>query len=234
MSTILTLLVFFAASPSGFQARSQGPSGLPLVIERVLNMLGGAAASSAFDVVAEGKITYFNSQGPQATFGMTLVRRGTTDVQRIVRQPAGDLRQGTDGTTSWNTFGPFHSRAEGRASQFLEAQTVRSLQRLIEYEQHSLALRDAGHADERRVIEAEDGDGRLTRYSIDELRSTVTTLEFVTDGIRDRYIFSDYRRVQGVLTPFRIERFSDSGKIEEIQFTTVKFNTSVPDSAFKP
>jgi hypothetical protein len=230
MVIIFMLLLFFAASPLS----AQGPDGPTLLIERVLNMSGGAASTRVVDVVAEGKLVYFNREGPQATFDTTLLRRGTTQVQRIVKQPAGDLRQGTDGKASWNSFGPFHSRAQGRAAQFLEGQTVRSLQRLIEYQQHNLTLRDAGTSDGVRIIEAEDEEGRLTRYSIDELKATVTTLEFVTDGIRDRYLFSDYRRVQGVLTPFRIERFSNNFKTEEIQFTTVRFNTSVPDSAFKP
>ena len=50
----------------------------------------------------------------------------------------------------------------------------------------------------------------------------------------ESYVFSDFRSVEGVPTPFRIERYVDGLKIEETQFTTVRYNTSVKDEFFKP
>ena len=231
LAVALVVILLRTAWPSGTEAQGGPPA---LIVDRVLESMGGAAASRVVDAAAEGKLTYFNNQGPQAAFDVTLLRKGTSHVQRIVKQHAGDLRQGTDGRTSWNVFKAFRASAEGGASHFLESQTVRSVQRLIDSQRERLNLRDAGQKDGARVIEAEDGAGRSTRYSIDETRNTVTAIEFVTGGQTGRYVLSDYRRVQGVLTPFRIERYSGAGKIEDMQFTSVQFNTSLPETAFKP
>ena len=50
----------------------------------------------------------------------------------------------------------------------------------------------------------------------------------------ETYFFSDFRVVQGFLTPFKIERYFNAIKTEEMQFTTVRYNTSVDDNAFRP
>ncbi len=50
--------------------------------------------------------------------------------------------------------------------------------------------------------------------------------------ITDQYFFSGYRSVQGLLTPFKIERFSNGTKTEEMVFTAVKYNTGLKDQDF--
>ena len=64
-----------------------------------------------------------------------------------------------------------------------------------------------------RVIASRNGSGQITRYFIDDSASQVTRLEFeigqIKDGITgrvrpevDSYVFSDFRNVRGVRTPF--------------------------------
>jgi hypothetical protein len=73
--------------------------------------------------------------------------------------------------------------------------------------------------------------------------SLVTRLDFVvgqgTDpfsgkvvDITDEYVLSDYRNVQGALTPFKIERFSNGTKTEEMVFIAVKHNMGLKDQDF--
>ena len=45
---------------------------------------------------------------------------------------------------------------------------------------------------------------------------------------------SDFRKIQGLLTPFHVERFINGFKAEEMQFNSVSYNTSVNDDVFRP
>ena len=49
----------------------------------------------------------------------------------------------------------------------------------------------------------------------------------------DAYVFSDYRMAQGALFPFRIERFNDGLKTEDMVFSGVNYNTGLKDQDFK-
>jgi hypothetical protein len=127
-------------------------------------------------------------------------------------------------------------------SQFIESQTIRSVQSL--FVGGGRVLRDLGLKEEARVIEAEDKDGRKTSYSVDLGTSLIHRIEFVTGELKDivgrpvpstdAYVFSDFRQVQGVTTSFRIERYINGIKTEETQFTSVSFNASLTDAPFRP
>jgi len=204
----------------------------------------GRAAGNIPDSVAEGTLTYYAVNGPKATFDMTLFRKGKTHVQRIVKQGGHELRQGTDGTDSWDSIsGQFSTAAQGRTLQFIESQTVRSVDVLLRHQSEGLTLHDRGLAGRARVIEAEDRQGRRTGYSIDGDSNAITRMEFVTTlgsdasgrsaSRRDTYVFSDFRPAEGILTPFKIERYSDGIKIEEMRFRSVQYNPALSDAICK-
>jgi hypothetical protein len=219
---------------------------LPEVIERALAVHGdGWISGRIVDSVSEGTLTWYTVDGPDPAFNMTLLAKGLRKVQRIIREPGGDLRQGTDGTLTWDAFNFFWSRASGQALQFIESQTVRSIQHLFNYQAEGLVLRDLGVNNDARVIEAEDRDGRRTSYFIDVTTSRITRLEFVVGQSKDPFsgrpipnvdasILSDFRVVQGMMTPFKIERYINYLKYEETQFASVRYNASVSDDAFSP
>ena len=97
-------------------------------------------------------------------------------------------------------------------------------------------MRDAGAKGNARVLELElpgEKSSPKTKYLIDDTSSRVTGIEFETGEV-EAHVFSDFRMVQGVSTPFRIERYVDGRKIEETQFTSVRYNASVKDEVFKP
>ncbi len=217
------------------------------VIERALAVHGdGWITGRIVDSVSEGTLTWYTVDGPDPAFNMTLLAKGLRKVQRIVREPSADLRTGTDGTQTWHALSiGFWSIASGQALQFIESQTVRSIQHLFNYQAEGLILRDLGVINEDRVIEAEDRDGRRTGYFIDVMTSRITRLEFVVGQSTDPFsgrslpnvdtsILSDFRVVQGMLTPFKIERYINNQKYEETRFTSVRYNVSVPDDAFRP
>ena len=197
------------------------------------------------DWVCQGQLTMFNVKGPAGTFEVTLLRKGKPQVLRIIKQGRRELRQGSDGTRNWESFGGLAGEARGRPLQFIESQTVRSIQTLLNYQVEGMTVREQGTRGAARIIEAEDRRGRKTSYFIDDATSLITRLEFVIGQSQDMlskkiiprvdaFVFSDYRLIQGVQTPFKIERYTDGFKTEEMRFSSVRYNASVQDSDFRP
>jgi hypothetical protein len=224
-----------------------------VVLGKAIQAHGGRQAlASVVDSVSEGKITFFTVQGFKSVADVTLVRKGSTLVQRIVKQPNGELRQGSNGRGNWESFnGMTTSSAGDLVGNFVESQTIRALNNLLDSEVRGSMVRDGGSKNEALVLEvevaAEKGSGkpaRKTRYSIEKGSSRVTGVEWVTGDATtafgtavpttEAYTFSDFRTVQSVLTPFRIDRYVNGNKIEETRLTSVRYNTSVKDDVFKP
>jgi hypothetical protein len=239
-----------APQPATRPTPTPGPRETPAtVVQRARAAHGGGnAIRDVTDSIAEGRITYFRGTGSQpqeATFDMTLLLKGDAQVQRIVRQPAGEVRQGSNGSRTWNSFGGNAPAAAGASLRFIESQTARSVSNLLDYDRRGSTLHDRGTKDNSSVVEVQDRAGRKTAYSIDSGTSVVTRMEFDAGQARDMlsgrsvpvqesYVFSDFRTVKGVLTPFKIERFVQGTKLEEMQFTSIRHNASVPDDAFRP
>jgi hypothetical protein len=241
-SRLLLIAALFVLNVHG----QNGPNAVATV-ERAVAAHGNKVGSAKIaDIVYEGSITYFTTAGPQATFDLTLYKKGDDQVQKVVTQKNRVIKQGGSGSVTWDSVdGQITSSAQGRASHFIESQTVRSVQALFDYAASGLSLRDNGKKGGKTVVEAEDNRGRKTKYSIDDTTSTVTALEFDTGQARDpfskrivpktdAYVFSDFQKVQGVLTPFKIERFINGIKAEEMRFTRIRYNTSVAGSLFRP
>ncbi len=97
------------------------------VVQRAAAAHGNKSPSGdPADWVADGKLTIFTMEGPKSTFDVTVQHKGLLQVQRIIKQAVGQLKQGTDGTRSWESVpGFFTPAAQGRALHFIEGQTVR-------------------------------------------------------------------------------------------------------------
>jgi hypothetical protein len=243
---IFTLLVLPNLCGTALSEVARSPQEtLSQTVERTLTVYGGRTALDAIaDSVAEGTITYLTAEGGGATFEVTLVTRGN-QVQRIIRRPNGELRQGTDGIRAWHSSNGFTAEAAGSTLHFIESQTVRSIRSLLASASDGAVLRDAGIDGDSRVVEKEDLQGRRTRYFIDG-SSIISKAESFT-GLYNRdpftgrpvprtdtYVFSDYRTVNGILTPFKIDRYINRIKVEEMRFKTVLYNVGVKDEAFQP
>jgi hypothetical protein len=202
----------------------------------------------------EGTIVFYSEGSPANEFTFRLMRRGADAVQRIIVQTGAEIRQGSDGKRSWNAAGPFFATTTGSVSDFIESQTGRSVQAALNYHSNSLEVRDLGNRRDKRsknkeknarVIEAEDARGKKTRYLVDEQTLLITALEFdvgvqtnLLDGtgvaLDEHYAFSDFRNVDGIQTPFVIERYRGEVKVEEVRLKAVTYNTNMPESVFQP
>ena len=200
------------------------------------------------DSLSEGTLTLFNVEGPQGTFNVSLLRKGDRQVQRIIKQNGKELRQGSDGSASWSSLDGMTSNDIGGPQHFVESLTDRSFQSLFKA---GVEIHDIGMKGDSRVLEVFEKadkpaqDDRKTRYFIDSGSSTVSRIEMVTGEYFDTFfnrkmevtesvVFSDYRDVGGVMTPFKIESLLNGIKTEEMQFKTVSHNQSLQDRAFRP
>jgi hypothetical protein len=48
------------------------------------------------------------------------------------------------------------------------------------------------------------------------------------------YVFSDFRMVQGIATPFKIEHLANGAKVDEMIFSFVRYNTGLTNYQFHP
>jgi hypothetical protein len=209
-----------------------------------MNAHGGQAFRTISDSVAEGTLTLYSTQGPYAQYSVTVWRKGHARVLRSIKSSRGEQRQGTDGTQTWDSFGRFITAARGPALEFLETQTVRALPNLFEHQTRGSRLRDDGGRGADRVFTIEEANGRTTSYVIDGPRGLVTRMELVSGQAPDMlgrsmsivqsYVFSNFRTVQGVETPFKVEHFTNDIKVDELLFTSVRYNTGVADNVFQP
>ena len=221
---------------------------LPDAVERA-GLHNGSVEST--DSISRGTITYYLFDGTVKTqFDVTLILKGVSKVQRIVHQDGIDVRTGTDGSRTWHSLSiGFSSAAHGTALHFIESQTVRSVRSFLDHENQGLTLRDVGRFASGRVVEATGPEGQQTDYIIDDDTSHVTQLRFLTEGAKfdifgnvylagESYLFSDFRDVDGIPTPFKVVRRIDGGGVarefEEMVFTSVSHNTGVSDSEFRP
>ena len=213
---------------------------------------GGTALLGAIrDVVSEGTLTFYGAEGPRSEPFQVIIRRRGSKAERAITQPAGIVREGTDGVRTWHSFEPaqgggaFQAVAQGPTLQYLERLTTRSVDRLLASELSYQVWQDRQGDGALPAIEALDRDGRRTLLQIDFKTGLVRSMKFETvqqnsaiggGAIRgdDRYIFHDYRDVGGMMTPFIIERFTNGAKTEELRLNSVSFNTDFSDAVFVP
>ena len=205
---------------------------------------GPLPAPEELTSVARGTIQLFTAGGLKASFPVTFVREGYAKMQAIVHQSGVDVRLGTDGESSWHSLSiGMRADAAAGARRFIESQTVRSPRSLLYDSDREQALVDKGRAGTARVLEGQGPGGRKTDYHVDDATSVVTRLEFVTGEATDvygnaiqtteTYVFSDFREVDGVSTPFTVERLIDGVKAEAMNFEAVVLNVDLVAAEFK-
>jgi len=196
------------------------------VLRRVGLSIGNPGQSRG-DMVADGTVTVHTVSGPIA-FGVTLIQNGEPASQRILlRQP--DRK-------SWDGRPDHLAPGAGAALQFLETQYRRGLQQLLESSGRGAAVADNGTEGYLRVVTLQEDNGQITKYSLDPATSRIARFEFVrgdspvsmgnTGPVVHSYSFTDFRSDDGVATPFHIEHFINGMKQEELQLTTVRYNSA--------
>jgi hypothetical protein len=202
------------------------------------------------DYVGTGKITITGN--PNSPLDFTLIVKQKDKVKLTVMAPDGStvlISKGSDGKKNWHKAGLFSGDATGAVAHFIDGHTIRTIARLFDDDN---VLSDKGPADPNhapesassRVIEAKYKKGLSARYYIDNTTSLITRIEFETGAtysllldnkkypVMAAFVFSDYRQVNGIPTPFKIGVYEGLTKVEELNFTSVQYNTGVKDKDF--
>ncbi|MDM7995526.1 MAG: hypothetical protein QUT30_07575 [Acidobacteriota bacterium] len=223
-------------------------------VDRALITHGSKLSDGSLsDWVGRGQIRITGDEGGPRNF--TVAVKGRSQMQRVVEMQDGTaIRFGTDGKQTWQSAGLFKGNAAGRAAELAESLTNRSIASLFSSDAHGRIYRDLGSEKKDFVpesltshaIEVEDEKGKATRYYIDNKSHLISRLEFDTGEyftlpfgeekypLVAAYVFSDYRPVDGVMTPFRIEVYQGLIKIEEMTFESIEYNTGLTDDMFIP
>jgi hypothetical protein len=221
---------------------------------RALRAHGGKWSDGSIrDWLGRGQIQITGNDSGSMNF--TLAVKGRNMVQRVIEMPGGiALRHGSNGSRSWQSSGLYSGNAAGRAAQFIDSQTIRSIAGLFYNVSNGKPFRDLGsekrdfipQSSSSHAIESQDERGKATRYYVDNTNSLISRLEFDTGetftlGFGEKtypmtiaLVFSDYRSVDGVMTPFKIEVYQGLVKVEEMTFTSIQYNTGMADSVFAP
>jgi hypothetical protein len=148
------------------------------------------------------------------------------------------------GIRSWYTMGgPFTLQTVPEdVVRFIESRTVRSAQAL--FSATNPVVKDLGLTPKGRGLEVTDATGRTTTYFVDPKTSLINRIEFVvgetknlfgrTVPLVEAHVLSNYRNVQGLQIAFKVERFRNGLKIEEMQFVSASHAAPISDAAFHP
>jgi hypothetical protein len=205
---------------------------------------------SIYDWEGRGQIvlTGYNKSQP---LDFILIVKGNDKVKVIISTPDNKqlISAGYNGKESWQSSGPFSGKAGGSMASVIACQTKRSIVSLFDKSNklnvkadpiiNPLKISKPG-----KILETTNAKGKITRYYLDDQTSLIAGLEYETGRVYrilfddDIYpviasnIFSDYRNVDGVMRPFKIEMYQGLTKTEVLTFTSIQHNVGVTDSIF--
>ena len=228
------------------QESSNAPETVEQVINAYVTALGGKEALAQLTSrKAEGRIEVANRNEPRQKF--TTYWR-VPDFSRMKVDADGDVVEvGFDGKAGWRSeYGGISERLMGRSLEVLlrDANPLRYT-RLAELYPHVAIDREPPEGTPKGIALVSHGRAETLRFYFDAQSHLLTEID--TESPTDetgphRYLFEDYRKVDGVLFPFAIREIvplpnadPQAVHIEHIvRFHKVQNNISVPDSMFLP
>jgi len=249
MSMVLGLLHAWAGHALYAQDKT-----ISTLVDQVVQAYGSYYGDGTIvDMMGTGMISITGGGKVKSTF--TFMAKDGNKVQRTVVSPNGSVvRSGTDGTHAWQSAGLFSGKPTGMMLYFLESQGSRSFAALFKNTTHDFTFTDLTDSSQylsapisaSRIIQAANRAGQTMRFYIDDKTFLVTRIEFDTGEYYSMpfsgqkypavvsFVLSDYRTVNGAMTPFKIECFQGKTKTEEINYESVQYNTGIQDAIFLP
>jgi hypothetical protein len=83
------------------------------------------------------------------------------------------------------------------------------------------------------VVELSDAQGHATRFYLDPATKQVIKVGFESGGQKLEALLSDYRDVDGVKVPFKVDVVQDGAAIMKVELSEVQVNPPVDAALFK-
>jgi hypothetical protein len=181
------------------------------------------------DVVGEGVATVVSDTG-SAAFGFRVLVNGESHGLHIfLTLPNGK---------PWDGHADHLVPGAEQALELIETQHSRGLSSLVTFQSRNASLDDTGLKASSRSISVKESNGVSTQYMLDSSTSQLKRVEFSKAQNHDAqtgafvpivesFDYSDFRTVNGVSTPFKIEHQTDGRVTGQVQFT--KMSTPAKD-----
>ncbi len=205
------------------------------LLRQAQSALGGKAFVEQKTQIAKGSATMTPPGAPQPVAVPTLVSyRRYPDAERTEMTTAmGSMVRAYDGTSGWMQMGP---QTVDATSQMKDRQ-VYGFDQLRHagqagYTARSLPDEPAGGKN-AHVVELADAGGHATRFYLDAGTSQVVKARWESNGQKIEALYSDYRDVNGVKVPFKVEVTQDGTPVMKVELSEVQVNAPVDAGLFK-
>ncbi|MFY9820231.1 MAG: insulinase family protein [Thermoanaerobaculia bacterium] len=197
--------------------------------------LGGKAFVEQKTQVSKGSATLTPPGAPQPVAIPTLVNyRRYPDAERTEMTTAmGAMVRAYDGTSGWMQMGP----QTVDATEQLKDRQIYGFDQLRRagqpgYTARSLPDEPAG-GKPAHVVELADAGGHATRFYLDAATSQVIKVAWESNGQRVEVLVSDYRDVNGIKVPFKVDALQDGTPVMKVELSEVQVNVPVDAGLFK-
>jgi hypothetical protein len=139
-----------------------------------------------------------------------------------------------------NIFGVFNNSVftprEDAANSFKD-RIWHGLEALLRYKENGskveLEKEEKEMGVEYYIVNVTDKQDRKTTFYVSKKFLKIMKIEYVSNGVKYRRKFYDYKYAQGVLVPYRTVLWADGKQIEEEEIATVTYGQVVGEELFK-
>ena len=225
--------ITLAQKPEAANGQIKGGEAILTPKSPVLQRLNDAQSMSRIDqmdFIGEAAVTLQTDKGP-ITVPVKVIR--SQGGQRIIFNQS-------DGKP-WDGNLLHLEPLSRRVLEFVQTEFARGVQNIMKAPIRNAVVSDEGSKNGSQILSLRETTGATTRYSLDASSSRVMRMEFQREksnpGKTERasnvetYNFSDFRSINGVATPFKVEHYTNGSLQERMDFTSIKYLTnSIPSS----
>jgi hypothetical protein len=214
------------------------------ILHQAIQALGGQAYLNVHDVTCNGNIGQFDHSGAVTGFGKFIDYSIPPDKERQENLPKRNIIEIYNGNKGWVLDRGGVSEAPASDLAEFQSDNRNDIDNILRHRIHEAGMifRYAGpdivELKQADWVELVDSDNRTIRIAFDRathlpIREVAQTRDPKTQFARmETDFFSDYHPVDGIETPFQIERDRNGIKVFQAFFAMCEYNTSLPDSLF--
>jgi hypothetical protein len=218
-------------------------------------VMGGSNLAAYQDLTATGTVTSLGGNAPTGPYAIVVRAKGTHELRTEISKPNGTQVWAGDGNSGCMNYGQTQRPVafENLLSQRVDFFPVLSL--LAEYNNSNMNVQNAGATtiDGRPVyiialsfvpsglilpgVQTASLTQRL--FYIDQQNYLVLKMQFTRyadnapgTGLATEMYFSNYKTVNGLLLPTKIDSYMESKQFSTMTFSAISLNTGLQDSQF--